>query len=708
MNKTARPRLRLPGFLRYRLIRLRLFRRRWQIRLERAFEPLERRLGDARVRVVEVDLPADETGPRLIVPVSNPQSAPRLARIAAAIAATRGGSVILLYVERPGSEDETDEEGGPVVEGIARWPVLAGAGEVVRAAGQPLGHIVMRAADVGQAIRRAAQEVRAEVIVLGWRGRADDKGPSHARIPAALRSVLEYPPADVMIVGGQGENPPSKVLVPMVQGRDNDLALGLARGLAAGTQHVTALKVLPDEARMGDLEAAARRLREDLKAYGEVETGQLVLRAASRADGILACIGRGYDGVVMAAPNEPLLERLFFGQNQMKVAASSAVPVIVVKRRASTLVYLGRRIWRLAYDRLPKLSQDEQAEVEAEIGRSASPRADFFVMIALSSGIAGFGLLQNSPAVIIGAMLVAPLMSAIVGVGLGVVEGDLGLIRRAGTAALRGAILAVLVGAALGLLRAGMIEIPSEIMARARPNLLDLGVALTSGAAGAYALSRKDVSASLAGVAIAAALVPPLVSAGIGFSLARMDVFFGALLLFSTNFVAIAAASGMMMILLGFGPSVDEEEERRVLQRGIQAVVVLLAVLTLSLGFLTWQTLRLAGDARLEQEVEQVVLAQVAEWSWAEFGSLDAAKAPTEADGPVHVELTLKMPAAVAAEHEYEAARDLRNRLTEVLDRPVELYLSVIPTRRIGPRSMTPEASASPSASVVATGTPKP
>lgn len=88
MNKIARPRLRLPGSLRYRPIRLRLFRRRWQISLERALDPLEQRLGEGRVRVVALDLPQDELGPRLIVPVSNPQTAPRLARIAAAIAAS--------------------------------------------------------------------------------------------------------------------------------------------------------------------------------------------------------------------------------------------------------------------------------------------------------------------------------------------------------------------------------------------------------------------------------------------------------------------------------------------------------------------------------------------------------------------------------------------------------------------------------------------
>ena len=148
------------------------------------------------------------------------------------------------------------------------------------------------------------------------------------------------------------------------------------------------------------------------------------------------------------------------------------------------------------------------------------------------------GLLLNSPAVIIGAMLVAPLMSAIVGLGLGVVEGDSHLLVAAAWATFRGMILAILIGVFLGLVIPDASATP-EIMARTRPSVLDLGVALASGAAGAYALCRKNVSAGLAGVAIAAALVPPLTTVGIGVALGRGDIAGGALLLLLTNLIAI-------------------------------------------------------------------------------------------------------------------------------------------------------------------------
>ena len=119
-----------------------------------------------------------------------------------------------------------------------------------------------------------------------------------------------------------------------------------------------------------------------------------------------------------------------------------------------------------------------------------------------------------------------------------------------------------------------------------------MGVALASGAAGAYAISRRDVSASLAGVAIAAALVPPLVSSGIGLPLRRFDIFFGALFLYITNFVAIAAAGGVTMLLLGFGPAVEEEEERQVFWRWMLRLAASLALVGLGLGFLGLQTWR--------------------------------------------------------------------------------------------------------------------
>ena len=137
------------------------------------------------------------------------------------------------------------------------------------------------------------------------------------------------------------------------------------------------------------------------------------------------------------------------------------------------------------------------------------------MLIILASTIAYYGLLQSSAAVIIGAMLVAPLMSPMIAMAHAIVMGNLTMLRRAFLSTLAG------VGVAIGIAALFTLLLPSippsrEILSRTAPTLLDLCVALASGAAAAYALARKEVAAALPGVAIAAALVPPLCVVGYG------------------------------------------------------------------------------------------------------------------------------------------------------------------------------------------------
>jgi len=210
---------------------------------------------------------------------------------------------------------------------------------------------------------------------------------------------------------------------------------------------------------------------------------------------------------------------------------------------------------------LPDLTPAERVEIYKQVHRNARPRRDFLIMIALAAGIAGLGLRLNSPAVLIGAMLISPLMSAIVGLGLGAVRADRRLMSISGSALAQG----ILVAVAMGIVAAWAIpgtEPTAEIMARTEPSLLDLGVALISGLAGAYAICRRDASSALVGVAIAVALVPPLVTAGIGLAWLNWPIAGGAALLFITNLIAISAASELLFLILGFGPQLNRQSER--------------------------------------------------------------------------------------------------------------------------------------------------
>jgi uncharacterized hydrophobic protein (TIGR00271 family) len=158
--------------------------------------------------------------------------------------------------------------------------------------------------------------------------------------------------------------------------------------------------------------------------------------------------------------------------------------------------------------------------------------------------IASFGLIANSTAVVIGAMLVAPLMTPIFGISLALVRGEAKLLGRAARAEIVGVVAAVTMGFILGLLL-GDIEPTPEMLSRTRPNLFDLIVAVLAGFAGAYALVDEKISPALPGVAIATAIVPPLANSGLCLALGEVRGGIGSFLLFFANFLSILiVASG--------------------------------------------------------------------------------------------------------------------------------------------------------------------
>ncbi|MFC0264060.1 TIGR00341 family protein [Fontibacter flavus] len=205
--------------------------------------------------------------------------------------------------------------------------------------------------------------------------------------------------------------------------------------------------------------------------------------------------------------------------------------------------------------------------------------SSYLVLMALATIIATFGLFGNSTPVIIGAMILAPLMAPIISLAMGVLRQDQNLIKNS--------FITIGVGMALGYVFAILItwftplnSLNSEILARIRPNLLDLGVAAASGVAGAYAHAKKEIAKTLAGVAIAVALVPPLAVSGIGFGWGDWSVFWGALLLLGTNLAGMVLAAALTFLVLGFSPF-------RLAQKGLMISLFFVALISapLALGF---------------------------------------------------------------------------------------------------------------------------
>jgi uncharacterized hydrophobic protein (TIGR00271 family) len=198
----------------------------------------------------------------------------------------------------------------------------------------------------------------------------------------------------------------------------------------------------------------------------------------------------------------------------------------------------GFQVWLSTY--IKPLSTKRRNDIIENISTSASPGFGYFFLVILSTTIATLGLINNSAAVIIGAMLVAPLMSPVLGIGLGSITGDTKLAQQSATALVRGAVLSILLSILLTLsniylpIVPSLLEIPNEILSRTQPTSNDLIIALAGGLAASYALAQPHLSAALPGVAIATALLPPLSTIGIGIALGRWDIAGGATLLFIT------------------------------------------------------------------------------------------------------------------------------------------------------------------------------
>jgi uncharacterized hydrophobic protein (TIGR00271 family) len=208
-------------------------------------------------------------------------------------------------------------------------------------------------------------------------------------------------------------------------------------------------------------------------------------------------------------------------------------------------------------------------------------------MLLLSVAIATFGILQDSTAVVIGAMLIAPLMTPIIGTAAGAVNGwpkritaSLGMIA-AGVSASIG--LAFVIGAWAPQLIP--LASNSQVTSRVSPNIIDMGIALAAGAAGAFANVNKRVSASIAGVAIAVALVPPLGVVGLTLHAGMLGDALGAFLLFLTNLVSIILAAMIVFGLTGFAPISRMKENANEIKRVAITVSIAAILIAIPLAF---------------------------------------------------------------------------------------------------------------------------
>lgn len=231
----------------------------------------------------------------------------------------------------------------------------------------------------------------------------------------------------------------------------------------------------------------------------------------------------------------------------------------------------------------------------------------FVTLIVLSTVIAALGLLSNSAAVVIGAMLVAPLMTPILGVAVAIVLGDpRRLLASVGLVAL-GVVLAIGAAYVVAAVAPGAVtgdELTGELLARTEPSLLDLGIAIAAGLAAGYVLTHPQAGSSLPGVAIAVALVPPLATVGISAQFDASDAARGALLLFATNLLAIVLAAMFVALAAGFAPIRLRDALRGGVGRGLVVTSVMLLLVSAPLLF---HTIEVVEDRNFTRRAVSVI-----------------------------------------------------------------------------------------------------
>lgn len=304
-------------------------------------------------------------------------------------------------------------------------------------------------------------------------------------------------------------------------------------------------------------------------------------------------------------------------------------------------------------------------EVYEALNPVSRPRIDFYVLLLLATVISTFGLLMDNPAVIIGAMLIAPLMDPILGLSFS-------SLTRNGPFAFR-SIITLLSGILLAVLLSYLLSVPfpnlsisKEVLARTEPSLLDLFVALATGFVAGYAKVRKNIGGALYGVAVSISLIPPLCVVGIGLAIRKHEIYTGASLLFLTNLASILFSGILAFLLIRVG------HWRKSLKSLIFPGIVL-SLLIIPLSYSLWA---IQKQKALEAELKRILLRGTYTFQRADIVHLDT----DVFKKPVALEVTIRGRETDITPRQIRLVEQL---LQQRLGMPVALTVNLSPVIQI-------------------------
>ena len=381
--------------------------------------------------------------------------------------------------------------------------------------------------------------------------------------------------------GGLGGN---KILVPTAGGSNSIEALKFSEKFISDTNDAS-LDVLFVESDVSELseEVGMKRLERILSESGFSEGNKAINPTVSLGNDISAVIhseasSGEYDLVLLGASDSGLLNRAFFGTLTDRLLREDGKVAVGVFRAASNVkekIKLGFK--KIISGKIPQLNRELRVTIFENVEVNSKWSFDFVALTSFSTALAALGLMLNSPAVIIGAMLVAPLMTPILGAALSLIQGNKVLMVDCSKSLLFGYFSALILGVLLGTFGI-FYGVTDQMQSRSEPDVPDMLIAIISGMAAAYCYARPRLVSALAGVAIAAALIPPIATAGIAIAMNEQKIAFGATLLFTTNVVFIIIGAGITFLMLGIRAKKNQNSLNIWTRRFALAIVIVAAI----------------------------------------------------------------------------------------------------------------------------------
>lgn len=494
----------------------------------------------------------------VLVPIARPDTAAQMLELASALVEPETGKVIALTVGLTDEGEKTTERMEELEPIVAEFEHV----ELVAAI----------ASSITRGILDAAREQGAEMLIMGVH-RSDRR---EVVLGNVVENIVQAAPCNVLVYRTGERSEFERVVVPLDDNAMTPMALYIGTLLSASHDATISTPYIQRDYTSSREKEERIRATLDVVDDEKIE-GRRFIKGRTPGETLLAELSNK-DILVLGFSQKANLE-LEFGRDIHDILLRRATgPVLLYSQIFEERDTITGIFQRFAQRFDPALTQVERNELVWSARKSALSSIDYNWLIMMSAGLATLGLMLNSVAVIIGAMLVAPLMSPLGALAVGLAVGELDTTRRAAFTLIQGVVLSLVISIGIGLIFPTQSP-TSEMLSRGTPTLIDAGVALVSGLVAAFALARKEIPVALAGVAIAAALMPPICTIGLGIAFGNERLALGATLLFITNITFIVASENVIFLWMGMRPGRRQETQRGValwwaLIAGILVIVI--------------------------------------------------------------------------------------------------------------------------------------